>query len=107
MLLLGLADNCAEGQPHTPVSPHILWLTYNRRYAVCTGDIPGTSGSGDQKVSAAAPQEYLLHKNFPSKPGDITNIPNTEKQTHRVRQNEKTREYVMNERTRHGIRKRT
>ena len=31
--------------------------------------------------------------------GDIADIPNTEKQTQRVRQNEETEEYVPNERT--------
>ena len=37
---------------------------------------------------------HLLHKATLSRPGDIAYLPNTQKQTQRVRQNEETKEYV-------------
>lgn len=39
----------------------------------------------------------LLQRATPlSKPGDVTDLPNTEKQTNRVTPNEETEEYVLN-----------
>ena len=38
--------------------------------------------------------EHLLHKATPLRQGDMADLPNTEKQAQKIRQNEETEEYV-------------
>ena len=46
---------------------------------------------------ATSPTGHILHKATPSRLGEIADLPDTQKQTQRIRQNEGTDEYVQNE----------
>ena len=71
------------GMVHPPVytcSPH--------------GGIPRAPDSGDQANTFLMNTEHLLHKATPLRQRDMADLPNTEKQTQKVRQNEETKEYA-------------
>ena len=57
---------------------------------------PGEEG----QLPGRALQNIFFKKPLPSKTGDVADFPNTEKQAERLRQNEKTEEFVPNEKNR-------
>ena len=66
------------------VHPHVYTCSPHR-------GIPRAPGSGDQGVMNT---EHLLHKATPLRQRDTADLPNTEKQTQKIRQNEETKEYA-------------
>lgn len=51
------------------------------------------------------PTGYLLNKANPLRLKNITDLPGTQKQTHKIRQNEETKKYIPMEGTRQNLRK--
>lgn len=65
------------------------------------------SGPGEQgTLLCRAPQDLFFVRPVLSGVEDRADFPNTEKQTHRFGQNEETKDYVPNERTRQNESKR-
>ena len=65
-----------------------------------TQHTPEAPGSGEQgTLHYRTLQKLFFIKPLLSRTGDVSDFPNTQKQTERVRQNEETEEYVPNERT--------
>lgn len=58
-----------------------------------TSGAPSSDGPG---YCASGPTGHLLHKATLSRPGEVSELPNTQKQTYRVGQNEEIEKYVPN-----------